>query len=508
MMAMRTVTLLSSAIASLAVAFVVFTQVTPTSQAGATPPQAVSDQNTQDATAPAARVQTAQLLDPPAIERVLPTDQAGLMQSFSPIVRTVGPAVVNVYAQKVVQEARSPFAGDPFFEGFFGNPQPRVANSLGSGVVVGAEGVIVTNAHVISGFDQFRVVLSDRREFPAELVLADERTDLAVLKIDTKGEVLPVLQLATTRGLEVGDIVLAIGNPFGVGQTVTSGIISALARTDVGVSDYAFFIQTDAAINPGNSGGALIDMNGRLVGVNTAIFSRSGGSNGIGFAIPSEMVRRVVDAALNEGRIVRPWLGLKGQTVTSDIAGSLGLDRPVGVLVTEVYPEGPAALSGLKRGDLVLSIDGQEVFDERGLKFHAALKKPGETVGLQISRAGNARPVSVVLAPPPGATEAELLLLEGSHPLSGAEVAELSPALNEEMGRDPFQTGMLVTRMVRNSFAARFGLRPGDVVLSVNGQGVSNAGALQTALSKAPSNRVWSIEIDRNGRKISAQTRL
>ena len=244
--------------------------------------------------------------------------------SFSPLVKEAAPAVVNVYTTKVVKQAASPYSRDPFFQRFFGNrmggmPRERVESSLGSGVIVGDDGVIVTNNHVIEGADEFKVVLSDRREYAAELIIADERTDLAVLKIDTEGEKLPTLEITDTRDVEVGDLVLAIGNPFGVGQTVTTGIISAQARTDVGVSDYAFFLQTDAAINPGNSGGALVDSQGRLVGVNTAIFSRSGGSNGIGFAIPSEMVKRVVDAAVNDGQIIRPWLGLKGQSVTSDI---------------------------------------------------------------------------------------------------------------------------------------------------------------------------------------------
>jgi serine protease Do len=435
----------------------------------------------------------------------VPQTRADVEMSYAPLVRQASPAVVNVYTKKTV--TRGGTVRDMFGRQFRTGPgrEERVQNSLGSGVIVGAEGVIVTNNHVIEGADEFLVVLSDRREYPAELILADDRTDLAVLRIDTEGDPLPALDYADTRSVEVGDLVLAIGNPFGVGQTVTSGIISATARTDVGISDYAFFLQTDAAVNPGNSGGALVNTRGQLVGVNTAIFSRSGGSNGIGFAIPSEMVRRVVDAAVNEGMIVRPWLGLKGQSVTFDIAKAQGLSRPVGVIVSEVYDKGPADRAGLRRGDLVLDIDGREVFDERGLKFLAATRSPGDRVDLTILRGGRERSLSVTLAPPPGATKADLKLLEGRHPFTGAEVAELSPRLAEEMGRDPFATGVLVTRIQRRAYAWRI-VRPGDVIVSLDGRAIKTLDDLNTALDR-DSGR-WNIEIDRNGRRISGTVTL
>lgn len=434
----------------------------------------------------------------------VPRSKAQIDLSFAPLVRSASPAVVNVYTRRVERNS-SPFANDPLFREFFGLPRSRVQNSLGSGVIVGQDGVIVTNNHVIDGADALKVVLADRREYNAELVLADERTDLAVLKIDTGGDPLPTLDYADTRDLEVGDLVLAIGNPFGVGQTVTSGIISATARTDVGVSDYAFFLQTDAAVNPGNSGGALVNVDGELVGVNTAIYSRSGGSNGIGFAIPAEMVRRVVDAAINEGMIVRPWLGVKGEAVTFDIARTQGLERPVGVIVTEVFEDGPADRAGLRRGDLIVAIDGREVFDERGLKFLAATRAAGEVATLDIRRAGQPRKVRATLQPPPGATEAERVLLEGRHPFSGAEVAVLSPRLAEELGRDPFDTGVLVTRILRGAYARRI-VRPGDVIVSVNGQSVDTLDELNAALSDETGQ--WRIELDRNGRRISGTVRI
>lgn len=438
-------------------------------------------------------------------DKQVPTSQRQIEMSYAPLVQQASPAVVNVYTRKIVQ--RRDIMRDIFGRRFSTGPgiEERVQNSLGSGVIVSEDGVIVTNNHVIEGADEFLVVLSDRREYEAELILADERTDLAVMRIDTGGEPLPSLGYADTRAVEVGDLVLAIGNPFGVGQTVTSGIISATARTDVGVTDYAFFLQTDAAVNPGNSGGALVNTRGELVGVNTAIFSRSGGSNGIGFAIPAEMVRRVVDAAVNEGMIVRPWLGLKGQAVTFDIAQAQGLDRPVGVIVSEVFEDGPADLAGLRRGDLVLEIDGREVFDEKGLKFLAATRSVGDLVPLSVLRGGKERSFLVRLDVPPGASETDLVLLEGRHPFTGAEVAVLSPRLAEEIGRDPFDTGVLVTSIQRRAFAWRV-VRPGDIILSVDGRPIRSLEALEDALDRGSGR--WQIELDRNGRKISGTVTL
>lgn len=458
-------------------------------------------------------IMVASVFAPRAHAQLLPESRQDIQMSFAPLVKRASPAVVNVYSERLVRQRRSPFANDPFFERFFGGngfgmPEDRVQSSLGSGVIVGSEGIIVTNNHVVEDANALKVVLADRREFEAELVLADERTDLAVLRIDPNGEELPVLEFADTRLVQVGDLVLAIGNPFGVGQTVTSGIVSATARTDVGISDYAFFIQTDAAINPGNSGGALIDNAGKLVGVNTAIFSRSGGSNGIGFAIPAEMVKRVVDSAINEGRIVRPWLGLKGQAVTADIAKSLEVERPGGVLVTEIYPDGPADKAKLRRGDVVLKFDGRDVFDESGLKFLAATLGEGDTAPVSVYRNGKTQVIDLKVSAPPGATEAELTLLEGRNPLAGAEVADLSPALAESLSRDPFDEGVLINRIERRSIAWRFGVRPGDLVVEVNGEAIQSVEDLVGALEDDQNDGVWQIAVDRNGRRLSETVRL
>src|SRR5260221_9524097 len=293
-----------------------------------------------------------------AQERRLPT-QSELRLSYAPVVQHVAPAVVNVYAAKVVQN-RNPFLDDPIFRRFFGVPggsSSQLQRSLGSGVIVEADGLVVTNNHVIEGADEVKVSLADKREFEATLVLKDPRTDLAILRIKDGHERFPVLDFADSDALQVGDVVLAIGNPFGVGQTVTHGIVSALARTQVGISDYRFFIQTDAAINPGNSGGALVDLTGKLIGVNTAIFSRSGGSQGIGFAIPANMVRVVVASAKSGGSaVLRPWLGAKLQAVTPHIADSIGLQRPGRGLVGQFNARLPAERARLHARDVIQSL--------------------------------------------------------------------------------------------------------------------------------------------------------
>ncbi len=337
-----------------------------------------------------------------AKDRIVPDSRQEITLSYAPVVKKVIPSVVNIYASRVVQGRQiSPFFNDPFFRRFFGDVGPqrerdRVQKSLGSGVIVDGNGLIVTNHHVIDGADEVKVALSDRREFDAKVVLDDEKTDLAVLKIEA-GEALPALQFDDSDDLEVGDLVLAIGNPFGVGQTVTNGIISATSRTQVGVSDYGFFLQTDAAINPGNSGGALVDMHGRLVGINSAIYSRSGGSLGIGFAIPSNMVRLVVQSAKSGNAIERPWFGASLQAVTADIAESLGLDRPRGCIVGNVYPGSPAARAGLRTGDVVVAVDGREVSDPSAFGYRFATRGIGGTTKITYLRSGAEKTAQVDL---------------------------------------------------------------------------------------------------------------
>src|SRR5258708_3954312 len=321
--------------------------------------------------------------------RTPPGNREVLQWSFAPIVKKAAPAVVNVYSRRVVQ-TRSPFFDDPAFRRFFGNqspfglPRQRVQQSLGSGVVLDASGLIGTNHHVIEAAEEITVVLNDRREFEAKLLVSDDRADLAVLKIDTHGEKLAALELGDSDQLEVGDLVLAIGNPFGVGQSVSSGIVSALARTGIG-SDVSSFIQTDAAINPGNSGGALVDLDGRLVGINTAIFSQSGGSVGIGFAIPTSLVRSTLQAAASGGKIVRPWPGASGQGGRTDVPPSLGLPHPEGMLVKDVATGSPAAQA---------AVNGRGV--NLPLARHARHDTPGQPFLL-----ATLADVTPVLPPPP-----------------------------------------------------------------------------------------------------------
>src|SRR5689334_4607374 len=373
-----------------------------------------------------------------AQDRRVPSSGAELRLSYAPIVQRVQPAVVNVYAAKTVQN-RNPLLDDPLFRRFFGVPgqQPeQMQRSLGSGVMVDASGLVVTNNHVIEGADQVKISLSDKREFEAEIVLKDSRTDLAVLRVKDGREKFVTLDFANSDELQVGDVVLAIGNPFGVGQTVTHGIVSALARTQVGITDYQFFIQTDAAINPGNSGGALVDMTGKLAGINTAIFSRSGGSQGIGFAIPSNMVRVVVASAKSGGKAVkRPWLGARLQTVTTDIADSLGLRSPTGALVASVVSNGPAAKAGLKSSDLIIGIDGQVVDDPNAFDYRFATHPLGGTSELDIQRSGKPFRVNVPLETAPDIGRNEIVLTSRS-PFQGAKVANISPAVADELHLD------------------------------------------------------------------------
>src|ERR1700737_3009811 len=337
-----------------------------------------------------------------AQERRIPVSPNEVRLSYAPVVQQVTPAVVNVYAAKTVA-VHNPLFDDPIFRRFFGMPGgggEQVQRSLGSGVLVDATGLVITNNHVIEGADQVKVSLADKREFEAEMVLKDSRSDLAVLRIKTQNERFPALEFADSDALQVGDIVLAIGNPFAVGQTVTHGIVSAVARTQVGITDYQFFIQTDAAINPGNSGGALVDLNGKLVGINTAIYSRSGGSQGIGFAIPVNMVRVVVASAKSGGSAVkRPWLGAKLQDVNAEIAESLGLKRPGGALIANVSPGSPAARAGLTTGDLIVAIDGQTVDDPNAFDYRFATKPLGGSAQVDLLRNGKETRVTVALEP-------------------------------------------------------------------------------------------------------------
>jgi serine protease Do len=437
-----------------------------------------------------------------AAAQTVPQSMPQVQLTFAPIVKRIAPAVVNVYTRSVVQAPVNPFFSDPFFQQFFGGggalTRQRVQQSLGSGVIVRSDGTILTNNHVVQGAQDIVVALSDKREFKARIVLADSRTDLAVLKIETHGEVLPTLQFADSDRIQVGDLVLAVGDPFGVGQTVTMGIVSALARTQVGASDYQFFIQTDAAINPGNSGGALVTTDGKLVGINTQIVSNSGGSVGIGFAIPSNMARRVLEGA-GSGGIRLAWFGADGQAVTSEIARSLGLQRPGGVLLKSVYPNGPADRAGLNVGDVVLAIDGFSVDDMQALNYRIATHKAGDAPSMKVSSNGKVRDVSVKLALPPDVPR-HATTIGGRNPLTGARVENLSPAAALDLELEPTATGVVIVSPGR-SIAANQGFAQGDIIRSINGIAIRNVGDLNRVLGQA--NGHWDMIIDRGGRRLT-----
>ena len=437
-----------------------------------------------------------------AQDRRVPSSAAELRLSYAPIVQRVQPAVVNVYAAKVAQN-HNPFLDDPLFRRFFSIPgQPeQMQRSLGSGVLVDPSGLVVTNVHVIEGADQVKVSLSDKREFEAEIVLKDPRSDLAVLRLKDSHEKFPTLDFANSDELMVGDVVLAIGNPFGVGQTVTHGMISALARTQVGITDYQFFIQTDAAINPGNSGGALVDMTGRLAGINTAIFSRSGGSLGIGFAIPSNMVRVVVASAKSGGKAVkRPWLGAHLQAVTPDIAESLGLKTPSGALVASVVPNSPAALAGLKASDLIVAIDGQPIDDPNAFDYRFATHPLGGTSEIDLIRGGRTLKLSVGLETAPDTNRNEIKL-EGRSPFQGATVANISPAVADEMHLDAGTDGVVMTEIADGSTAANVGFQKGDIIQAVNNKRIAMTGDLDKVSREQA--RLWRITLLRGGQQIN-----
>ncbi len=435
--------------------------------------------------------------------KIVPASPIQMQMSFAPVVKKVTPGVVNIYAKTMVAQPINPLFNDPFFRQFFGGGmqmRPREANSLGSGVIVRADGLVVTNAHVAQNATEINVSLADKREFSAKTVLVDEKSDLALLQLDLKGQKLTALNFADSDTAEVGDLVLAIGNPFGVGQTVTTGIVSATARTNIGAKGFGYYIQTDAAINPGNSGGALVNMAGNVLGINTMIFSKSGGYMGIGFAVPANLVKQVVASYASGGTTVqRAWLGASLQTVTNDIAESMKLDRPKGALVQDVYDQSPADQAGIKRGDIILSMDGREIDDMKGVRYVLATQNIGDTVPVIILRDGR----EIVLPLPvslPEKISTDPVILRGNHPLNGAQVIDLSPGMLEEMDSiTDASKGVMIKRS--GGIAARLGLGKGDIITSVNGVAITSAEQLQEKLDEPA--RGWTIVFMRGDQSLT-----
>ena len=447
-----------------------------------------------------------------AQESVIPRDEAQIKLSYAPLVKRTAPAVVNIYSKRRVQTRVSPFANDPFFNQFFGGQdmfggvtREQVENTLGSGVIVDESGIVVTNSHVVKDAEEIRVVLSDGREFEAIKTLGDAPSDLAILRIDGKGEKLPFIPLSQNEDLEVGDLVLAIGNPFGVGQTVTSGIVSALARSSQTISDYNFFIQTDAAINPGNSGGPLVDMKGNIVGINTAIYSRDGGSLGIGFAIPVEMVASVIAAekagakTASSGGVARAWLGMAGQQITSDIADSLGLKTPAGVLVAGLHKASPARKAGLQQGDVVLAVNGKSVHEPAEMKYRMATVPLGSEAVFDVLRKGENLSINVKAITPPEDPPRRQKNLQGAHPFNGVSVSNLNPAVVSELGMGIEDAqGVVVVAVPASSMGIRVAT-PGDIIVSINDKKITDTAMLESLLSGSAPGQGWKIVLSQKG---------
>jgi serine protease Do len=416
---------------------------------------------------------------PPAAGASSPAPQGPLQTSFAPVVKKVMPSVVNVFSSKKVKNDRTLepfFFDDPFFRRFFGDdlgnrpiPRERQERSLGSGVIVSADGYILTNNHVVDDATDVKVSLSDKREFTARVVGKDNKTDLAVLKIDQSG--LPVVGFGDSTKVQVGDIVLAIGNPFGVGQTVTMGVVSATGRGGLGIEEYEDFIQTDAAINPGNSGGALINAQGELIGINTAILSRSGGNQGVGFAVPVNLAKNIMDQIIHGGKVTRAFLGVMIQPVTPDLAKAFKLGKAEGALVSDVSANSPAERAGLKAGDVITKVDGEAVVDSRALQLMIGQMKPGRTVRLSVNRDGTDRDYTVTLGEQP-ADKTDSGSSRSSNAsdrvLDGVSVETLTPELAREFDIAPKLRGILVERVAPDSVAAEAGLERGDVIVEVN----------------------------------------
>ncbi|MEO0938890.1 MAG: trypsin-like peptidase domain-containing protein [Pseudomonadota bacterium] len=444
----------------------------------------------------------------------VPTTQAEITLSFAPLVEQAAPAVVNIYARRVTEtRRRTPFMDDPFFERFFEGlePEPRVQSSLGSGVILGASGIVVSNFHVVGMATDIRVVLTDRREFEARVLLGDAESDLAILQLEGAQD-LPFLPLRPSEEVRVGELVLAIGNPFGVGQTVSSGIVSGLARSGgAGAANgrngagRGYFIQTDAPINPGNSGGALIDMAGRLIGINTQILTRSGGSNGIGFAIPADLVAAFVQQA-EAGReaFARPWAGMAGQPVEADMAGALGLDVARGILISALHPASPFLQAGFAVGDIITAVDGRPVNTPAEMVYRMSVAGMGGTSNVTRVRDGALEDVPVRLLVAPDDPPRNPQTFQPPFPLAGLTLARVNPAVLAELNLPIMAEGLVVTGVQGN--ARRAGLRPGDLIEGVNGQAVQTPRDFRRAVERG--GRRQQITLLRGNRRVALRFRL
>ncbi|SLN68727.1 putative periplasmic serine endoprotease DegP-like precursor [Roseovarius albus] len=449
------------------------------------------------------------LLTPPALaETQVPKSQAEVSLSFVPVVKQAAPAVVNIYARIIHQGRRSPFQGDPFFEHFFkgfGDPRPRIENSLGSGVILTDDGIVVSNYHVVGMASEIRVISQDGREYDAEVLLGDQESDLAILRLKDASD-LPYLELRNSDEVEVGELVLAIGNPFGVGQTVSSGIVSGLARSGTATGNSrGYFIQTDAPINPGNSGGALVDISGHLIGINTSILSRSGGSNGIGFAIPSALVAQFLDQ-MRDGResFQRPWAGATGQPVTSDVADGLGLERPGGLILSQLHRQSPFREAGFEAGDIIAAVDGYTVNTPAEMIYRMSVAGIGKESLVTRIRDGQSEEIAVALMAAPETPDRGTITTGRKSPVPELVLSTINPAVIAEYNLPLMSEGAIVEDP--GPVGARLGMRRGDVIAEVNGRPILNSDMAATLMRKARD--YLRLDVMRGSRRLSLRYKL